>query len=181
MKIYTKTGDKGTTSLIGGLRIQKNDIRLIAYGSVDELNSFLGLLRSKVSDSLIHEQILHIQNLLFNIGAHLATDRTVTELGSWGMIKEEDILYLESLIDAMDSELPRLNNFVIYGDSEISALCHVCRAVCRRSERDILTVSEYYAVDLDVLSFMNRLSDYLFVLSRYVNKNDEKDDFFWKK
>ena len=169
------------TSLVGVKRTKKNDVRLIAYGSVDELNSFLGLLRSKVLDESVSEQILEIQNMLFFVGAHLATDQSSTALTSSSQVESSKIKQLETWLDVMDSELPALKNFIIYGDDELSALCHVCRAVCRRSERAVLDVLETDKVGEEVLEYMNRLSDYLFVLARYVGKNAVKEDFFWKK
>ena len=118
---------------------------------------------------------------MFFVGAHLATDRESTSLTSASIVERSKIEALEIWIDEMDKVLPPLKNFIIYGDDEISALCHVCRAVCRRSEREILTVSDCDKVDDEVLGYMNRLSDYLFVLARYIAKNDDKEDFFWKK
>ena len=179
-KIYTKTGDKGTTSLVGGQRVNKDDLRLEAYGSVDELNSFLGLLKTKLSGeekTLIHD----IQNTLMVIGANLATDRTATKLPDSAKISIEKIEKLEQMIDIMDEKLSKINNFIIYGEEETSATCHVCRAVSRRAERAIIRASNQYVIDEFVLIFMNRLSDFLFVFARLLTKKSNSDEFFWEK
>ena len=181
MKIYTKTGDKGKTSLVGGKRVFKNDSRLEAYGNVDELNSFLGLLRSKLSEGVECERILSIQNTLFRVGAHLATDVHSTELSDAALVGEPLVLELESWIDEYDNSLPKLTNFIIYGEDEVSALAHVCRAVCRRTERSILTVYQENGLDDAVLRYMNRLSDFLFIFARIESKKHSEIDFFWKK
>jgi len=181
MKIYTKTGDKGKTSLIGGERVCKNCDRLNAYGTVDELNSFLGLLRAKSDDEEIKGLILSIQNTLFAVGAHLATNKTQTELGEYAKIKEEKIAFLESKIDSIQNVLPPLTNFIIYGEDELSAICHCCRAIARRAEREIITVSQTDSIDEEVIRYMNRLSDFLFVLARFYAKKSEGEEFFWEK
>lgn len=181
MKIYTKTGDKGKTSLIGGQRVCKNCDRLNAYGTVDELNSFLGLLRAKTEDSEIKGIILEIQNTLFAVGAHLATDKKQTELGEYAKIKEEKIAFLESKIDVIQNSLPPLTNFIVYGDDELSAICHCCRAIARRAEREIITVNQANDIDEEVIRYMNRLSDFLFVLARMYAKKTEGVEFLWKK
>lgn len=181
MKIYTKTGDKGTTSLIGGERVMKCHARLNAYGTIDELNSFLGLLRAKTEDREIQELILDIQNTLFSVGAYLATDKNKTKLSETAQISAEKVEKLEQEIDKIQKKLPKLTTFIIYGDNELSAICHICRAVARRAEREIITVNQTYTIDTIVLEYMNRLSDLLFVLARQYTKNDSKDDFLWKK
>lgn len=167
-KIYTKTGDKGFTSLIGGTRIPKNDLRLDAYGTVDELNSFLGLLRSYLENDSLSSEILAIQNFLFEIGAFLATDMSKQHSTLPGKIVNAKVEFFESRIDAMHLELPVLKNFIIPGGSMAVSTCHVCRTVCRRLERRI-----YDLHDIDdfssVLVYVNRLSDYLFVLARYIS------------
>lgn len=181
MKIYTKTGDKGKTSLIGGQRVCKNCDRLNAYGTVDELNSFLGLLRAKTKDAEIKAVILDIQNTLFAVGAHLATDKKQTEVGEYAKIKNEKIEFLESKIDYFQNNLPQLTNFIIYGEDELSALCHCCRAIARRAEREIITVNQSDDIDDEVVIYMNRLSDFLFVLARLYAKNASGEEFFWEK
>ena len=181
MKIYTKTGDKGTTSLIGGKRVLKNSNKLNAYGSIDELNSFLGLLRAKTTDENIKNEILDIQNTLFNVGAHLALDENVEKIPEFAQINDEKIKKIEDLIDFFQENLPKITNFIIYGENELSAICHVCRAICRRAEREIITVNQQYNIDNNIVTYVNRLSDFLFVLARVYTKNEEKSDFLWKK
>ncbi len=181
MKIYTKTGDKGTTSLIGGKRVLKNSDKLNAYGTIDELNSFLGLLRAKTTDENIKTEILDIQNTLFNVGAYLALDENVEKIPEFAQISDEKIKKIEDLIDFFQENLPKITNFIIYGENELSAICHVCRAVCRRAEREIITVNQQYNIDTNVTTYINRLSDLLFVLARIYTKNEEKSDFLWKK
>ena len=181
MKIYTKTGDKGTTSLIGGKRVLKNSDKLNAYGTIDELNSFLGLLRAKTNDENIKTEIFDIQNTLFNVGAHLALDENVEKIPEFAQINDEKIKKIEDLIDFFQENLPKITNFIIYGENELSAICHVCRAICRRAEREIITVNQQYNIDNNVTTYINRLSDFLFVLARVYTKNEEKCDFLWKK
>ncbi|MEG1617894.1 MAG: cob(I)yrinic acid a,c-diamide adenosyltransferase [Bacteroidales bacterium] len=179
--IYTKTGDKGQTSLVGGERVSKTDLRLEAYGTVDELNSFIGMLI--VENGLFEDSALltYVQNKLFTIGSYLATDPSFTSFREASLLSEEAILKLERRIDEIDSRLPKLNNFVLPGGTRISALAHVCRTVCRRSERAILRVAEVHEVDDKILRFMNRLSDYLFVFSRMNNVNSLNREVFWDK
>ncbi|MDD3078527.1 MAG: cob(I)yrinic acid a,c-diamide adenosyltransferase [Paludibacter sp.] len=181
MKIYTKTGDDGETGLIGGTRVLKNDIRIEAYGTVDELNSFIGLLMSASIDGLTMKTLEFVQHKLFVIGSHLATDREKVSLSEFSVIKEDDILLLESEIDRMNEDLPVLQQFVLPGGSNESGLCHVCRTVTRRSERRILEMADHYSMDNQVIKFINRLSDYFFVLSRYVLHSAGKKEIFWKK
>ncbi|MCQ2329739.1 MAG: cob(I)yrinic acid a,c-diamide adenosyltransferase [Paludibacteraceae bacterium] len=181
MKIYTKTGDNGTTSLIGGQRVSKDDVRLEAYGTIDELNSFLGLLRSKTKNEHIKSMIFDIQNTLFAVGAHLATDKKSTAIGKYAMIEDEKIAFLEAKIDEFQNCLPKLTNFIIYGEDEISAICHCCRAIARRAERYIIAVNQVDKVDDNVMRYINRLSDFLFVLARVYTKNAGGEDFFWEK
>lgn len=181
MKIYTKTGDKGTTSLIGGKRVLKNSDKLNAYGTIDELNSFLGLLRAKTTDENIKTEILDIQNTLFNVGAHLALNENVEKIPEFAQINDEKIKKIEDLIDFFQENLPKITNFIIYGENELSAICHVCRAICRRAERETITVNQQYNIDENVITYINRLSDFLFVLARIYTKNEEKSDFLWKK
>ena len=169
MKIYTKTGDKGTTSLVGGVRVSKTDARLEAYGTVDELNSELGLLQTYLTAEEDLECIAFVQRKLFAIGGYLATDQTKTDLRKSCVITQEDVEKMEHAIDEIDRALPPLRSFIIPGGSRSSAVCHVCRTVCRRAERRILALNDLYEVDLYLTSFMNRLSDYLFILARKLN------------
>ena len=181
MKIYTKTGDKGDTSLAVGGRVRKSSKRLEAYGTADELNSYVGWLRAKIADKLpiwhivIDEQLGWVQNRLFDVGAILAgADMTVTEMA---------VSQLEKWIDDMQAELPVLREFILPCGDELVALCHVCRTVTRRLERAIVEWcdSEGKALPEGVVCYVNRLSDYCFVLARWIAKEEKIVPFFWKK
>ena len=181
MKIYTKSGDKGRTSLATGKRVSKSDLRLEAYGTADELNSFVGLLRaalSKCEGEWVEEidvQLGWVQNRLFDVGAILA--------GADMPFVEENVLRLENWMDAMDAKLPVLKEFVLPGGNEQVSLCHVCRCVARRLERGIVKWLEESGEEMDnvVVRYVNRLSDYLFVLSRFTANNLEISLFVWEK
>lgn len=179
--IYTRTGDKGTTSLVGGERVAKTDVRLEAYGTVDELSAFIGLLAAYMENSTDKSLLFFIQNKLFTIGSYLATDPSFTSFRAESLLPEDAIATLETRIDQLDAELPRLNNFVLPGGTVCAAQAHVCRTVCRRAERAILRVSADFEVDDKILRFMNRLSDYLFVLSRSCNIASGEAEVFWDK
>lgn len=180
--IYTCTGDKGTTSLVGGKRVKKNDSRIESYGSVDELNSVLGVLASDPDIAPNHKSIIiFIQNKLFNIGAYLATDNSDGDTTPVRGLTDTDIAHIENAIDEIDSSLPPLNNFVLPGGSRSAAIAHVCRTSCRRAERRIIDLSETAYVDTLVLKFINRLSDFLFVFARLCNINSNVDEIFWNK
>lgn len=168
MKIYTKMGDNGETSLVGGVRVPKSDIRLEAYGTIDELNSFLGLLRADLIDEDIQHFILNIQNNLFVVGGYLATDITKRSLPDSLQLAENEVSLLEDAIDKVSSQLLRLNGFVVPGTNRISALCHVCRAIARRAERNIYVLEKETVISVEVKKYINRLSDYLFVLARFL-------------
>lgn len=180
--IYTCTGDAGKTSLVGGKRLLKNDIRIEAYGSTDELNAQLGLLCADVSMSQDDLKLMRfVQNKLFNIGAYLATDNPDgAETPVYGL-DENDIVRLENAIDEIDAKLPQLRNFVLPGGGHSAALAHVCRTVCRMSERRIIALAQESYVNPLILKFINRLSDYLFVFARFCNVNDNIDEIFWDK
>lgn len=182
-KIYTKTGDKGTTSLVGGVRVSKTHARLEAYGMVDELNSFLGMLAVSVDDVETEVQLRNIQHRLFALGAYLATDQNETDLHVTGMVAPEHVAFLERAIDDIDASLPPLQGFILPGGSRDAALCHVCRTVCRRAERRILELEEKGVCEIDgnVKRFINRLSDYLFILARRLNCLTNKDEIYWDK
>jgi cob(I)alamin adenosyltransferase len=164
-KVYTKTGDKGQTSLIGGTRLPKQHIRIEAYGTVDELNSWIGLLRDQPIDANTLKILLEVQDRLFTIGSLLAADPAKNKM-KLPDIKEEDIVLLEKEIDAMEEMLPVMKSFVLPGGHTIVSYCHLARCVCRRGERAVLRVAENEKVDELVYKYLNRLSDYLFVLSR---------------
>lgn len=164
--IYTRTGDKGTTSLVGGQRVSKADRRIESYGTIDELNSFIGLLMTAIDDAEDEQFLLFIQHKLFTIGSYLATDQSTTELKIESQVTQESIEKIEHEIDRIDEELPKMKNFVLPGGCRSASLAHVCRTVCRRAERRIYSLAEQAEVEDPVLIFINRLSDYLFVLAR---------------
>ena len=180
MKLYTKTGDSGLTGLIGGTRIAKNDLRIEAYGTIDELNSFVGLLTTyELSDSDI-SFLRFVQNHLFSIGSHLATDRDKVNLASASIISAEDVAFVENEIDRLDSFLPELTSFVLPGGNQASSFSHICRTIARRAERRIIDVNNLYCVDSHVIVFVNRLSDYFFALSRYLIVEKGEKEIYWK-
>jgi cob(I)alamin adenosyltransferase len=177
--IYTKTGDDGTSGLIGGTRVKKFDLRLEAYGTVDELNSWIGLIKSGQKEQSVLETLLSIQNKLFVIGSYLATDESKSDLKKQLSNNSDDAILLEKEIDRMQEILPSLNHFILPGGSVFSGYAHVSRTVCRRAERRIVELSETIAVENNILIFINRLSDYLFVLSRYINHQAGISENFW--
>jgi len=177
MKIYTKTGDKGETSLIGGVRVVKYHPRIEAYGTVDELNSHLGYLVLSAKDSIDQQLLREIQDRLFTIGSLLASapgsKMIVPDL------KLRDIEALELRMDALNEELPELKNFILPGGTKDAAMCHIARCVCRRAERLIIQVTEKETVDAQVIPYINRLSDYLFTLSRKMVLDDGAEEIPW--
>lgn len=179
--IYTRSGDGLTTSLVGGERIPKYSPRLEAYGTVDEFSSFLGFLVA--DDSVIDEQtyhILDIQNMLFNIGAYLATPYSEKIQEVMGL-SNDSVEEVESWIDDLDSKVPPMHNFILPGGCSASAKAHMARTVCRRAERRILELSSKEPVNTLVISYINRLSDYLFVLARFLNKCADYEEVIWRK
>lgn len=179
MKIYTKTGDDGSTSLFGGTRVQKNNIRINAYGTIDELNSVIGIAVSGDINDEIKFELENIQNVLFQIGSELASPENVKS----NIIKrtsEEDVKNLETLIDKFDEKLPPLKNFILPGGNNSAAQLHFARTVCRRAERIIVELKEFELVSKNVLIYVNRLSDLLFVLARYQNLSRSTAEIIWK-
>lgn len=181
-KIYTRGGDAGKTSLIGGSRVMKCHQRLEAYGTVDELSAHLGLLASMLPSSLSSSDeslIPWIQRRLFDVGTHLAMP---CENGAMppSAISSVQVQRLEHLIDEIDEQLPPLRTFVLPGGSQAAAQCHVCRTVCRRAERLIIALAEEVPVSAELLSFVNRLSDFLFVYARFINKIECVDEILWQ-
>ncbi|MDR1543585.1 MAG: cob(I)yrinic acid a,c-diamide adenosyltransferase [Prevotellaceae bacterium] len=166
MKIYTKTGDRGETSLFGGKRVSKYSDRLNAYGTIDELNAFLGLLRSKLTAENEKNVIFEIQNTLFTVGAILATPSE--NLKNAPIFDENMTKKLENLIDEYDKTLPKIKNFIVYGENEISAICHVCRSITRRAERKIVFLDAKEIINENLLKYINRLSDFLFTFARFL-------------
>lgn len=185
MKIYTKTGDAGTTALFGGTRVPKHNIRIESYGTVDELNSYLGLIRTQDIDSRSKEILTFIQDRLFTLGAILATDPAKATLKSGKerlnipKIKEEDIVLLETEMDKMNDVLPPMTHFILPGGNTTVSYCHIARTVCRRAERRATLLNENEPVDDRVLMYLNRLSDYLFVLARKLSKNTNAEETQW--
>lgn len=179
MKIYTRTGDDGTTGLIGGTRVKKYNIRLEAYGTVDELNSYIGLLRSLLEDKPTDLILEKVQNKLFVIGANLATEVHKELIKKQLPCRESDIVMLENEMDRIVELLPPLKNFILPGGTQANAFCHVARTVCRRAERRIVELSEESEVDALLIKFINRLSDYLFVLSRKISMDLKSPEILW--
>ena len=178
MKIYSKKGDKGKTSLIGGKIVDKHNLSVDAYGTVDELNSFIGLLKDYVEDKKINEVLHNIQLKLFSVGSILASagDNNFSEKVS---IEKKDIEDIESNIDNMNNQLPDLKNFIIPGGHKISSYCHVCRSICRRAERKISELNNHHQINPYILSYVNRLSDFFFVLSRHIKHSDNIEETYW--
>ncbi|MFV0521275.1 MAG: cob(I)yrinic acid a,c-diamide adenosyltransferase [Mangrovibacterium sp.] len=179
-KVYTKTGDDGTTGLIGGSRVKKFNNRLEAYGTIDELNSAIGVIAAYLLDDHDLKVIRNIQNLLFVIGSHLATDESAQELKTQLPCEESDIELLENEIDVITTELPPLRHFILPGGCPAAAYAHLARAICRRAERRIVEMAEMIEVDKQLVKYINRLSDYLFVLSRKLNVQEDYSEVFWK-
>ena len=178
MKIYTRSGDKGRTSLIGGRRVSKTHYRLEAYGTIDELNAYLGLLVAQLPASSAQLSTLQqIQNTLFVLGAQLATPSDVPTTTA---ITPAMVEGLEAAIDDIDARLPQLRAFVLPGGCLPSAQCHVCRTVCRRAARRVLPLASRVAIPAEVTSYLNRLSDYLFVLARLLNAEQGTEEIFWQ-
>ena len=185
MKIYTKTGDKGTTSLFGGTRVPKHHIRIESYGTVDELNAHIGLIKDQEIEFHTKEILNRIQDRLFTIGSTLATEPEKATLKSGKerlripKISEEDILLLEKEMDLMNDELPEMTHFVLPGGHQSVSFCHIARCVCRRAERMATALYEISPFDEMVLKYLNRLSDYLFVLARKLSKDLKAEEIQW--
>lgn len=180
MRIYTKTGDDGTSGLIGGTRVAKYDLRLESYGTVDELNSWVGLIRSQEQvDSPTKELLLSVQNNLFVIGARLATDLSKTDLSGRLPLREDDITRLENEMDRILDQLPPMEHFVLPGGSNTISYCHLARTVCRRAERRVCRLANEAEIPSELIRYLNRLSDYLFVLSRKIAVDEGVDEVQW--
>ena len=185
MKIYTKTGDKGTTGLFGGTRVPKNHIRIEAYGTLDELNSHLGLIRDQDIFAVAKEELIKIQDNLFTAGAILATDPEKTKLKNGKErlniphISKDDIQFLEQAIDRMDAKLEPMTHFILPGGHTTVSYCHIARTVCRRAERRTTLLNENEPIDERVLIYLNRLSDYLFVLARKLTYDLQAEEIKW--
>lgn len=169
-KVYTRTGDEGTTSLVGGVRVKKTNSRIEAYGTVDELSANLGLLAALMKDGEEEKEfIFRIQRNLFTICAYLATDKSQTEVAPSFMLDPEEVDVLERELDTINASIPPQHDFILPGGSKYAAHAHVCRTVCRRAERRIFFLGESTKLDPTMLAYMNRLSDYLYVLARKLN------------
>ncbi len=179
MKIYTKTGDTGNTSLIGGKRVPKFHERIEAYGTVDELISHIALLRDQLTDIYFKEKLLFIQDRLMTCATILATDCEGCNL-KLPVLKDSDIEQLEMEIDEMEKQLEPLHSFILPGGHPFVSQAHVCRTVCRRAERHALALSRNFKVDSLVIKFLNRLSDYLFVTARLLSKSLNAKEIPWK-
>lgn len=177
IKIYTKTGDKGETSLFGGARLPKNHVRIEAYGTVDELNAHIGYLFELISDAQSRDTLETIQNKLFNIGSVLATDPG-KDFDLPG-VTEKDVHLLETAIDTMETGLPELKQFVLPSGHAEGAYAHVCRTVCRRAERRVVHLAQDEDVDVAIVTYLNRLSDYLFVLARHLIRLHGGEETTW--
>lgn len=185
-KVYTRTGDKGMTSLVGGVRISKTDPRLEAYGTTDELSSHLGLLAAMMQqdgNTLEEERqlLVRCQNNLFIIGSYLAIDQSQTPLYDFARLPDGETTLLEERIDSLMAALPEKQGFVLPGGTVSASQCHVCRTVCRRAERRILELAQHATVDDEIVKFVNRLSDYLFVLAKIINFNNGHAEIIWQK
>ena len=184
MKIYTKTGDKGETSLYGGTRVSKAAARVESYGTLDELNAFIGLAKAEISDEKVLSQLQKIQFDLFTVGSEAATptDKLILANGKNRldlMISEEEISELEHWMDDLDAELEPLQFFILPSGGKAAASIHVCRTVCRRAERAMVYLNETEEVRPELIKYLNRLSDYLFILARYISKISGEKEEYW--
>jgi cob(I)alamin adenosyltransferase len=179
MKIYTKTGDKGQTSLFGGKRVEKNNLRIEAYGTIDELNSIIGVVLAEGIDEKGEKILTILQNELFILGGELATPDDV-EVKTVVKISDADIEFIENSIDDLEKDLEPLKYFILPGGNKAASLLHLARTVCRRAERIIISVSKDEKISSKVIIFVNRLSDFLFVLARYQNHIKSTPEIKWK-
>jgi cob(I)alamin adenosyltransferase len=185
MKIYTKTGDQGTTALLGGTRVKKYNLRINSYGTVDELNSYIGLIKDQQISEDHKEGLLKVQNELFTLGAMLATppDKEMLKSGKDRLnipkIDKESILFLENEIDKMELTLPQMTHFILPGGHQAVSFCHIARCVCRRAERLSVELNDQEPINNDILKYLNRLSDYLFVLARKLSQDLQIEEFKW--
>ena len=185
MKVYTKTGDKGTTALFGGTRVPKHHIRIESYGTIDELNSHIGLIRDQQIDPMYKDTLMDIQDRLFTIGAILATDpdKAILKNGKARLkipkISNEDIERLEKEMDLMEDSLPQMTHFVLPGGHQTVSFCHIARTVCRRAERLASHLNDLEPFQPETLMYINRLSDYLFVLARKLSHDLQAEEIKW--
>lgn len=180
-KIYTKTGDKGQTSLIGGVRVSKSHIRIESYGTVDELNSYIGMVNDMAADKQVGEWLREVQDRLFTVGSVLATNQDKEVKMKLPDLHDADVAWLELRIDKMNEILPEMRSFILPGGNLASSTCHVARCVCRRAERLCVAMMEHdeQVPDL-IIQYLNRLSDFLFVLSRYLSHINGAEEIPWR-
>ena len=185
MKIYTKTGDKGTTALFGGKRVSKNHLRIESYGTVDELNSYIGLIKDQEIDHQTKNILVKIQNDLFTLGSMLATplENEILKNGKERLnipkINTKSVTYLENTIDEINSKLPQMTHFILPGGHQTVSFCHLARCVCRRAERLIVELNDKEKVSNEILIYLNRLSDYLFTLARKLTNDMQIEEIKW--
>lgn len=185
MKIYTKTGDKGTTALFGGTRVPKHHLRIESYGTVDELNSYIGLIKDQAIDNDTKNALIKVQHDLFTLGAMLATppEKETLKSGKERLnipkVTESSIQFLEDEMDFMNTKLPQMTHFILPGGHTTVSFCHIARCVCRRAERLSVSLSEEEEINSDVLKYLNRLSDYLFVLARKLSQDLSAEEVKW--
>jgi cob(I)alamin adenosyltransferase len=181
LKIYTGFGDKGETRLYGGQIVDKDNLRVKAYGTMDELNSVIGLVTTYIDKKAFIEDLRDVQYKLFELSAELATPSDKNSTTSHGAIPDQNIKDLENKIDKIESELDPLKNFILPGGSRVAALCHLARTICRRAERALISLNKVETINPHLVVYMNRLSDYLFVLARLLNKEQNIEDLQWIK
>lgn len=181
-KVYTLTGDKGTTSLVGGQRVAKDDIRVEAYGTVDELNSHIGMLAHAIKDTNpdVEKLIFKIQNKLFNLGAYLATEQSNVEAPVYGL-SDDDVKAVEAMIDTLDEQLPPMRGFILPGGNRAAVCCDICRTVTRRAERRVVTLASHQPLNPLAQRYLNRLSDFFFILARHCNVSSNVEEILWDR
>ena len=180
-RIYTKTGDKGGTSLIGGVRVPKNHIRIESYGTVDELNSYIGMVNDMAANGQIGDWLREIQDRLFTVGSVLATNPDKEVKMKLPDLHDEDVTWLEQRIDEMNEQLPEMRSFILPGGNLASSTCHVARCVCRRAERICVGMQEQNEfIPPLIIQYLNRLSDFLFVLARYIGHINNAPEIPWR-
>ena len=180
MKIYTKTGDKGKTQLLGGSKVKKNHSRLEAYGTIDELNAYIGNIFDQKIDQITNITLLKIQNRLFDLGSNIAFDHKNYSI-KLQYLDENDVLDIEKEIDRMEKKLPILTNFILPSGHKTTSICHIARTVCRRAERNLVELMQHDSCDEINIKYLNRLSDYLFVLARYNLAINDISEILWEK
>ena len=180
MKIYTKTGDKGKTQLLGGSKVKKNHSRLEAYGTIDELNAYIGNIFDQKIDQISNIALLKIQNRLFDLGSNIAYDHK-NSLIKLQHLDENDVMDIEKEIDRMEKKLPILTNFILPSGHKKTSICHIARTVCRRAERNLVELMQHDSCDEINIKYLNRLSDYLFILARYNLAINDISEILWEK